>query len=144
MPVVSVTRLHLRSLRFLPAFVWSSFRSRQQLRRAGGFRGGWLSNETVRAYWTATTWDSPEAMRAYRNSPPHAGAMKNLLRWCDSASYVHWEQAGDQIPYGETAHRRMRIDGHLSKVRHPSETHLKGETVGTNPPRPGNIVRPRP
>jgi hypothetical protein len=83
-------------------------------------------------------------MRAYRNSRPHANAMKRLLHWCDSASYVHWEQDGDQIPEGEAAYRRMQVDGHLSKVRHPSQPHLNGDTAGTNPPRPGNIVRPRP
>jgi heme-degrading monooxygenase HmoA len=142
MPIVSVTRLHLRSPRFLPAFVWSSFRSTQQLRRASGFRGGWLGNEALRAHWTVSAWDSLEAMRTYRNSQPHAGAMKKLLHWCDSASYVHWEVDGDQLPDGETAHRRMRIDGHLSKVRHPSEAHLNGERAGANPPRPGNFVRP--
>jgi hypothetical protein len=83
-------------------------------------------------------------MRAYRNRQPHAGAMKNLLHWCNSASYMLLEQDGDQPRTARLAIRRMLIDGLLSKARHPSEPHLKGETVGAHPPRPGHIVRPGP
>src|SRR5258708_555839 len=44
MPVMSVTRLRVRSVRYLPAFVWDSFRSIQQLRGSPGFLGGMLAS----------------------------------------------------------------------------------------------------
>jgi hypothetical protein len=104
MPLVSVTRLHIRSLRFLPQFLYYSLRSTYQVRRAGGFQAGWLGNESAWGFWTATTWASMDAMRAYRNSAPHRDAMKKLLHWCDEASYAHWEQDTAVPPDAEAAH----------------------------------------
>ncbi len=36
-----------------------------------------------------TLWDGEGEMRAFRNSGPHAVAMRKLLDWCDEASFTH-------------------------------------------------------
>jgi hypothetical protein len=143
MAIVSVTRLQVRSLRFLPPFVFYSLLSTRQVRRAAGFRAGWLGNESARAFWTATTWDSLDAMRAYRNSAPHRNAMKKLLHWCDEASYVHWEQERVEPPGPETAFQRLGGEGKVSKVLHPSERQRAGRPAGALRPKPGRAFRPK-
>lgn len=143
MAFISVTRLRVRSVRFLPAFLIDTIRSSRQVQRAGGYRGGWLGSEWPLGFWTATAWDSRGTMRAFRNAPPHLEAMGRLLRWCDEASFVHWEQPGFDPPDGETAHRRLGEEGRVSKVLHPSERHRAGRTVGEKSPRPGTPLRPK-
>jgi hypothetical protein len=142
MPVVSVTRLHLRSLRYLAPFIVDAMRATRQARRSSGFGAGWLGNEGLHGFWTATTWASLDAMRDYRNSPPHRQSMKKLLHWCDTASYVHWDQDGTSPPDAGMAFTRLSAEGTLSKVLHPSDDHRASRTTGTTRPRPGRPFGP--
>lgn len=143
MAFISVTRLRIRSLRFLPAFLFYAIRTNRQVRRARGYREGWLGREGTFGFWTATAWDSPEAMRTFRNSPPHLTAMGKLLDWCDEASFANWEQAGAAAPDAETAFRRLRDEGRVSKVRHPTGRHEAGRTVGDARPKPSPPLGPK-
>ncbi len=58
MPFISVTRLRIRSLFFLPAFAFHTLRSIRQVRTAAGFLDGNLLPDRHRTYWTMTAWDS--------------------------------------------------------------------------------------
>ena len=132
MPFVSITRLRLRSVRFLPAFALHNLRTLAQVKAAPGFRGGSLLADRARAFWTMTAWDSPEAMRAYMTTGPHRAAMPHLLGWCDEASVAHWDQDGEALPSWAEAERRMRSEGRPSKLRHPGPHHLD---LGFHAPR---------
>ncbi len=123
---VSVTRLRLRSIGFLPAFAWHTWASRRQLRRAAGFVGGQLAAEGARGFWTVTGWTDEAAMRRYRNTSAHQRAMPRLLHWCDEASVAHWEQEDPALPGPAESLDRMVREGRLSKVRHPSAAHAAG------------------
>jgi hypothetical protein len=142
MSVVAVTRLRLRSFRFLPVFIIFAIRSAQQARGARGYRGGWASSEWPFGFWTATVWDSPEAMRAFRNGGVHLRAMPKVLHWCDEASFVHWEQEDAQPPDPAAAYERLSRDGKLSKVLQPSLRHRAGRSVGDLLPRRGGPMPP--
>ncbi len=133
--VVSVTRLRLRSLRYFPVFLWYAMASARQARQAPGFIGGWLGGENVKANWTATVWESMEAMRAFRNSGAHLKVMPKLMRWCDESAFTHWEQADATVPNGAEAYERLAKDGRLSKVLQPSASHAAGNRVGDKQPR---------
>lgn len=143
MPFVSITRLRIRSARFLPRFAWMTLRSRAQLRRAAGFSGGALLADRGLTFWTMTAWDGPESMRAYMTSGPHRAAMPLLMDWCDEASVVHWTQGADALPTWAEADGRMRAEGRPSKVRHPSAAHA---AMGFGPPRTvgSAAIRPAP
>jgi len=120
MALISVTRLRVRSVFYLPQFFWHTFKVQRQAKSAPGMLGGRLMLEAHLVFWTATVWESDAAMRAFRSSGAHMRAMPKLLDWCDEASYVHWEQESAELPSWAEAHRRMVTDGKLSKVKNPS------------------------
>jgi hypothetical protein len=126
MALISMTRLRLRSLRYVPELLWHIYASARQARRAPGFLGGTLAGEKIRGFWTITAWEDEAAMRAFRGADAHHRVMPKLLNWCDEASVAHWEQDSATLPDMEEALRRMVADGRLSKVNHPSPDHAAG------------------
>lgn len=120
---VSVTRLRVRSVRFLPGFAWYALRSNRQARRAAGVLAVDLLADRARTFWTMTAWESRAAMLAFMTSGPHKRAMPKLLEWCDEASVAHWEQEDATLVGWQEASRRMRATGRASKVLHPSAAH---------------------
>jgi hypothetical protein len=121
MPVVSVTRLRVRSWIYLPAFLFRSLRIGQQAKKAPGNFAAKILNDRQRTFWTCTGWESEAAMKAFMLAPPHGPAMRKLLDWCDEAALVHWSQPGPELPPWAEAHARMQREGRTSKVNHPSE-----------------------
>lgn len=123
MPFVSVTRLRIRSWLYLPLFALDAVKTVQQVRVAAGFQDGALLPDHDRTFWTMTAWDNGAAMRSYMLAGAHKASMPKLMHWCDEASVVHWEQDEPALPRWEEADRRMRTEGRISKVKHPSATH---------------------
>jgi hypothetical protein len=120
---VSLTRLRVRSLRFLPFFAVHAVRSVRQVKKAEGFQAGALLPDREWTFWTMTAWDSRESMLRYMTTGDHKRAMPHLMHWCDEASVAHWEQEEQALPSWEEADRRMRETGRASKVNHPSAGH---------------------
>jgi Domain of unknown function (DUF3291) len=119
----SVTRLRVRSVRFLPSFLWRTFQSQRQVERAPGFVGGRLLIDSGLTFWTLTAWQSEESMRKFRGAGAHARVMSRLPEWCNEAAYAHWIQPGDSIPTWQDAYERLVAEGRLSRVLHPSKAH---------------------
>ena len=124
MPLISITRLRLRSWRFVPAFYWYALRSSRQARQARGNLYLALLPDARRTFWTCTVWQDESTMRQYIQADAHGQAMRRLAHWCDEASVVHWVQEAATRPSWQEAHRRMQAEGRPSKVRHPSADHL--------------------
>jgi hypothetical protein len=122
-PVISITRLRVRSWRYLPAFLIQSLRIARQATSADGNLAVALLRDRRHAFWTGTAWSSDETMKAFMHAPPHGPAMKKLLNWCDEASLVRWTQPGHELPSWIEAHRRLQQAGRRSKVNYPSEAH---------------------
>jgi len=120
MVFVSVTRLRLRSLRFLPAFLWHAVASDWQARRTPGCLGVREMRDPDGSFWTVSAWENRDAMRAYIAAGAHRRAMPKLMEWCDEASIAHWEQAKAELPGWAEARRRIAEEGRPSKVRRPS------------------------
>lgn len=121
MPFVSITRLRVRSWRYLPAFVVYSFRSVRQAKSAPGNISAETFKDAGPVFWTRSVWRDEASMRAFMTSGGHLRVMPHLLDWCDEAALVHWTQDSDELPAWPEAHRRMLAEGRRSKVRHPSE-----------------------
>jgi hypothetical protein len=123
MVFVSLTRLRVRSIWFVPFFAMQTLRSLKQVKRASGFQTGQLLADRSWTFWTMTAWDSQESMRQYMISGAHKAAMPHLLEWCDEASVAHWSQQDNALPTWIDADKRMRESGRVSKVRNPSPQH---------------------
>ena len=143
MQFISLTRLRIRSVRFLPGFAVLALRSGRQVRAAAGFLGGSLLADRQWTFWTMTAWEDQQAMRAYMTTGDHRSAMPSLLESCDEASVAHWDQPQPDLPTWLDADERMRREGRPSKVRFPSSDH-----AGMTFPRPrvaaASPLRPTP
>jgi hypothetical protein len=143
MPLISGTRLRIRSPFYLPQFLWGNELSARQLARSPGFLGGGLLVDRGRAFWTVTAWEDEAAMRAYRNSGAHREVMPKLLKWCDEATVIHWGQEGAELPDWPELHRRMTTEGKVSKVSHPSPRHAARQFPEPRAGRLSRSIRPR-
>jgi quinol monooxygenase YgiN len=121
--LISITRLRVRSLWFLPGFIFYATRSASQARNAPGNLGVGLLRDAKNTFWTKTAWQDEAALRAFMMATPHRRAMGKLAEWCDEASVVHWNQETPDLPGWQEAHRRMIAEGRPSRVRHPSAAH---------------------
>jgi hypothetical protein len=125
--LISVTRLRIRSPRYLPMFIIYSILSSRQARRAPGNCGIDLLRDANNTYWTKTAWRDEKTMQSFILGGMHRRAMPKLLDWCNEAATVHWTQESPQLPDWQEAHRRIVSEGRRSKVRHPSPAHLAFE-----------------
>jgi heme-degrading monooxygenase HmoA len=123
MTFVSVTRLRIRSLIFLPGFIIHALRSSRQARQAEGNLGVKLLRDRQNTFWTCTAWSSEASMRAFMLAKPHGPTMRKLIHWCDEAAVVHWTQPEAALPSWQDACKRMVKEGRASKVNHPSPDH---------------------
>ena len=123
MPFVSITRLRLRSWRFLPMFAWHALWSWRQAGRAEGNLASKLLGDRRNTFWTSTLWNSEAAMKKFMISGPHMKAMRKLADWCDEAAVVHWNQESGELPTWREAYLRLKNEGRRSKVNHPSAGH---------------------
>jgi heme-degrading monooxygenase HmoA len=123
MMFVSLTRLRIRSVRFLPFFAFYTFRTLRQVKKAPGFQDGALLTDRRWTFWTMTAWDTQQNMRQFMTTAAHKEAMPKLLHWCDEASVAHWTQPEAGLPAWTEADRQMRAIGRASKVLHPSAQH---------------------
>lgn len=124
MPFVSVTRLRLRSARYLLPFMIYAAMSSRQARRSKGNLAVKILRDANRAFWTFTAWHKEEDMRSFMMAGCHRRAMPKLLDWCDEASVAHWSQVASELPGWDQAHRKLVEQGRPSKVRFPSSDHL--------------------
>jgi hypothetical protein len=127
MAVVSITRLRIRSWRFMPGFAFYALQTRSQARDAQGNRGVEVLREPGNVFWTATLWDSEAAVKQYMLAGAHGKAMRRLMHWCDEAAVARWVQDSPSLPDWQEAHRRMQSEGRPSKVRFPSRAQQRFE-----------------
>jgi heme-degrading monooxygenase HmoA len=142
MPLISVTRLRVRSFRYLPGFLWDTFQSVRQVQRSPGFLGGRLLVNAGYVFWTMTAWQDETAMNAYRTGGAHRQAMPKLLNWCDEAAVVHWTQESAEIPEWREAQQHIAEKGRLSKVNHPSRVQASQQIPAPQRSRIAQTLKP--
>jgi hypothetical protein len=123
--LVSITRLRVRSLRYLPAFLLGALRSAREAKNAPGSLAVSVLSDANLAFWTRTLWTDERSMRAFMLAPAHRAVMPKLLQWCDEAAVAHWLQESLAPPPWEEVHRRLQNEGRISKVDHPSVGQLR-------------------
>jgi len=126
MAFVSITRLRLRSFVYLPSFFRYAIPSNQQSVTAPGNLVTQTRQQGLKTFWTLTVWDDEASMRRFMTSGAHREAMPKLAQWCDEASSVHWLQESTELPSWAEVQQRMRSDGRVYPVKHPSPNHAAG------------------
>ena len=121
MPLIAITRLRIRSWRFLPAFFYYALRSSLQAKKAQGNLAVATLRDVGYVFWTRTAWNSEAEMKTYMLAGPHRKAMRKLLEWCDEAALAHWNQDTLELPSWEDAYQKLIQVGRTSKVNHPTE-----------------------
>ncbi|MDX2142134.1 MAG: hypothetical protein SFV19_02155 [Rhodospirillaceae bacterium] len=129
MASLSITRLHLRSNRYLLPLLWHSLLSARQARRADGCLGVELTRRGG-AFWTQTLWRDAAAMRAFMLSGPHRAVMPKLVEWCDEAAVARVEWTNGTLAGWDDAEWILAQHGRLSAVKHPSAAHAAGLKMG--------------
>lgn len=127
MPLVSITRLRVRSFRFLPAFLFGSLCSAREAKNASGNLAVAVLSDANLTFWTRTLWTDERSMRAFMFAPAHRRVMPKLLQWCDEAAVTHWLADSPEPPPWQEVHRRLQREGRASKVDHPSAAQLRFE-----------------
>lgn len=123
MAIISATRLRLRSLRYLPAFLEYAVLRESQAKLAPSNIHTTTRAQTKTVFWTLTAWDNESSMRAYMLAGTHREAMPKLVEWCDEASVVHWNQNSPELPSWEVAEQWMTEYGNFGPLKYPSEAH---------------------
>jgi hypothetical protein len=134
MPLVSITRLRVRSFRYLPVFAIEAFRSARQAKNAPGNLAVSLLNDSHLTFWTRTLWKDEAAMRAFMIAGAHRHVMPHLLQ-CDEAAVVHWVQDSPEPPSWQEAYRRLQQEGRASRVNYPSVAQTAFEVPPPNTSR---------
>jgi Domain of unknown function (DUF3291) len=124
--IVSVTRLRLRSWRFLLPFAWDARQARLQAERSAGCRGALVRKTQGLAFWTLTYWDDEASLRQFMLKGPHRKAMPKLAKWCDESAVTHWQHDAAELPGWDIATARLAEHGRLSRVDHPSDLQRSG------------------
>lgn len=137
MVLVSVTRLHLKSPMYVPAWLWHTAQSTWQIINTPGFVGGELVVDKYGGAWTLTMWKNEVAMHNYRNSGAHRQVMPFIQKWCDEAAVVHWEQADGNLPDMAQAMSYMVENGRFTRLSQPSSRHREQKI-----PAPSSVATP--
>jgi hypothetical protein len=124
--LVSVTRLRLRSILFLPFFAYEAGRSRRQAAASRGCLGARVRKTQGLSFWTMTLWEDGQCMREFVAQGPHRQVMPKLAKWCDEAAVGHWEQESRGFPDWKSASDQLRTTGRLPRVLHPSADQQQG------------------
>ena len=127
MPFVSISRLRVRSWRYLPTFLVNAFQAARQARLAPGSLAISVLRDARLAFWTRTVWTNETEMRAFMLSGVHRRIMSRLPQWCDEAAVAHWLQDDPEPPSWLEACRRLRQNGRTSPVKYPSEAQRRFE-----------------
>jgi hypothetical protein len=125
-PVVSITRARLRSIRFLLPFARCTLRCWWQARNKAGNLGVRLRKTRGLRFWTLTIWKDEDALKAYRDVLLRGKVVPRARHWFDENSAARWEQENMEMPRWEDAASRLKEHGHLYEVDHPSHTQKSG------------------
>src|SRR5579872_5991840 len=71
MPLASITRLRVRSIRYMPEFLFRALAIVRQARRSDGCLGADIRREVQLTFWTRTLWRDEQSMRAFMTTGAH-------------------------------------------------------------------------
>lgn len=105
---VMASRLELRHLRHVPAFLLASIRLRHGILQANGAIGlGLRARPLARTFWTLSTWTDQQALQAYNQSPLHRGIVERFRPRMASSTFRFYAADDGMPPRWDDALRRL-------------------------------------
>ena len=123
---ISVTRLQLRSMLYLPAYGIEAARAKAQAEQTPGCIAAQVRKTDGLAFWTMTFWEDDASMKRFMRESPHRAVMPKLAEWCDEAAAIHWSQDSRELISWNAGRDRLRDSGRLAPVNHPSDIQKNG------------------
>lgn len=123
MAYLSMTRLKLKSARYVIPFLVYNERVVKQIRTSEGFLKGKLLATPTLSMWTTTLWASQEALKAFYLNGTHRIAMAKLNEWSSEAASAHQQVDINELPsWGYISTQLCKI-GHFTALKEPSLEH---------------------
>jgi len=119
-PVIVVTRLRLKDPALLDEFLVDAVAVLEQAQKSNGNLGANALGDANDAWWSVTSWQTREEMRAFVASEPHRTIMTRLDHYCAEATFVAWEQPHADLPDWQTSYQRLVADGQVAELTSPS------------------------
>src|SRR5579863_8915773 len=98
MAVIVITRLRLRDPALFDEFFASAVAVVEQATSSEGNLGADVLADANNTYWTRTAWRDRGVIGAFVGAQPHLATMGRIDEWCDEATFVDWDQPGDDLP----------------------------------------------
>jgi hypothetical protein len=116
---VSITRLRVRSIFYMPLFILHAMRTITQAQKADGVQGVETRFEKNNVVWTKTVWTDEATMKKYRGSGAHQVAMRIL-----SAMRQLWRAGNKPMRNCQAGKKRInacceKANCPRSSIRHP-------------------------
>ncbi|ELS33890.1 MULTISPECIES: hypothetical protein [Pseudanabaena] len=122
---LSVTRLKLKSFRYLLSFLFYTDQILREIRASEGYLQGKLMATHNLSMWTMTLWTSEESARNFYLSGSHQLAMEKISEWTSEAVHINHPTNWDQLPPWTDVTQLLANQGHFVPLTNPSENHLK-------------------
>lgn len=126
MPFLAITRLKLKSVRQVPAFLRANEPSFQQAMASEGFMGGKALLDFSASAWTQTLWRDADCIRRFYLQGEHRQLMIQLNEFACEASTCSMEFAESRLPSWWQASRILQAKAHYSQaLKTPSPHHQR-------------------
>ncbi len=109
--VVMASRLELKSLRDVPAFLSAAMKIRKQMLAAPGCLGvSLIAQPLAKTFWTLSEWQDRAALDGTVPAEPHKSIMKRFRPKMAGSKFVFWDAtASAGKPDWAEARRRLEV-----------------------------------
>jgi hypothetical protein len=123
MAVIVETRLRLRDPAFFDDFLASAVAVVEQAKNSHGNLGADVLVDANNTYWTRRAWQDRHLMEAFVGTEPHRSTFDRIDDWCDEATFVDWEQAGENLADWQESYECLLTYGQVAALTTPSDAH---------------------
>ena len=107
---VMASRLELRHLRHVPAFLIAAIRLRHAIAKADGATGlGLRARPLARTFWTLSVWTDQQALQAYNQTSLHRGIVERFRPRMAGSTFRFFPAEDGMPPRWDDALRRLNL-----------------------------------
>jgi hypothetical protein len=97
--VVLGSRLELRSLRDVPAFMGAALKLRKQVREMPGTLGvSLIAQPSRKTFWTLSAWIDQPSLDAFVGMPAHVAVMRRFHDRLEDSAFTTWKMSTTELP----------------------------------------------